>query len=178
MMKWVICALLALSVSLARAEVTSKGETGFSLRIIGEAPVTPAAAYEQFLRVDEWWVASHTWYGDSSNLVIEPKAGGCFCEIKEDNEVLHMLVTFVQPGVELKMVGGLGPLQMMGLHGGMSWRFEPFDNGTRIVQTYNVTGYAPGGLTDLAGIVDTVQTGQLDALVAKLSGARAQGSSE
>ena len=80
-----------------------------------------------------------------------------------------MLVSYVQPGVELKMVGGLGSLQMMGVHGAMSWRFEPIADGTRIIQTYNVTGYAPGGLKDVADIVDSIQTRQLNALVNKLS---------
>ena len=117
----------------------------------------------------EWWVKGHTWYGDANNLVLDAKAGGCFCEISGDNQVMHMLVTFVKPGEEVKMVGGLGPLQMMGIHGSMSWRFEAMDGGTRITQTYNVTGYAPGGLSDLADIVDAVQTGQLNALIAKLS---------
>ena len=85
--------------------------------------LTAAAAYDRFVAVDEWWVESHTWYGSRENLRIDARAGGCFCEISGDNQVLHMLVTYVQPGVELKMTGGLGPLQMMGLHGGMSWRF-------------------------------------------------------
>lgn len=159
----------------AFAEVTSSGETGFNLRITGEVDASPIEAYEQFVRVNEWWIENHTWYGDADNLSLEPRAGGCFCEISGDNEVLHMLVSYVKPGEEIKMIGGLGPLQMMGLHGGMSWRFEPVDdseqaaNRTRIIQTYNVTGYAPGGLKDLAGIVDAVQTDQLNALVAHIN---------
>lgn len=168
MMKKLLLLSLIFSPALF-ADVTSKGETGFNLKITAEVPVRPKQAYDQFIRVGEWWTKSHTWYGDSANLSIEPRAGGCFCEISGENEVLHMLVTFVQPGVELKMVGGLGPLQMMGVHGGMSWRFEDIDTGTRIVQSYNVTGYAPGGLSDLAEIVDAVQTGQMNALVNKLS---------
>ena len=125
--------LAATSVS---AEVMSRGDTGFNLRITGEVSAGPAEAYEQFLRINEWWRESHTWYGDADNLSIEPRAGGCFCEISGNNEVLHMLVTYVKPGEEVKMVGGLGPLQMMGIHGGMSWRFEAIEGGTRIVQTY------------------------------------------
>ena len=83
-----------------------------------------------------------------------------------------MLVTYVQPGREIRMVGGLGPLQMMGVHGGMRWTFEALPaGGTRITQTYNVTGYAQGGLGRLADIVNAVQTGQHDALVSKLTAA-------
>ncbi len=162
------CLTLLLLAGPAFAEVTAKGATGFNLRITGEVNVSPATAYEQFLKVEQWWLSSHTWYGKSENLRINAEAGGCFCEISGDNQVQHMMVTYVQPGVELKMVGGLGPLQMMGLHGGMSWRFEPHEGGTRIVQSYNVTGWAPGGLEDIADIVDSVQTDQLNALIQQL----------
>ncbi len=164
-----VTALLLLSGSL-RAEVIAKGENGFNLKIIGEVDASPGQAYEQFLRVDEWWVANHSWFGRRENFSLDARAGGCFCEIQGEQQVLHMLVTFVNPGAEIKMVGGLGPLQMMGLHGGMSWRFEALEDGqgTRIVQTYNVSGWAPGGLLDLAEIVDAVQTSQLNALIARL----------
>ncbi|MDG1232388.1 MAG: hypothetical protein P8P91_08965 [Pseudomonadales bacterium] len=169
MTKWVFSTALFMLSTAALADVTSKADTGFSLVITGVVETTPARAYEQFVRIDEWWLKGHTWYGKSENLSIEPRAGGCFCEISGDNQVMHMLVSYVQPGVELKMVGGLGSLQMMGVHGGMSWRFKPIPGGTRITQTYNVTGYAPGGLKDLADIVDSIQTSQLNALVNKLS---------
>jgi hypothetical protein len=169
MMKWVFSTFLFLLSAVALADVTSKGDTGFTLVITGEVKTTPVEAYDQFIRIEEWWLEGHTWYGRSENLSIEPKAGGCFCEISGDNQVLHMLVSYVQPGVELKMVGGLGSLQMMGVHGAMSWRFEPIADGTRIIQTYNVTGYAPGGLKEVADIVDSIQTSQLNALVNKLS---------
>jgi hypothetical protein len=169
MMKRLFSTFLFLLSAVALADVTSKGDTGFTLVITGEVKTTPVEAYDQFVRIEEWWLEGHTWYGKSENLSIEPKAGGCFCEISGDNQVLHMLVSYVQPGVELKMVGGLGSLQMMGVHGGMSWRFEPIPDGTRIIQTYNVTGYAPSGLKDVADIIDSIQTSQLNALVNKLS---------
>ena len=169
MTKWVFSTALFLLSAAALADVISKGDTGFTLVITGEVKTTPVEAYDQFIRIEEWWLKGHTWYGKSENLSIEPRAGGCFCEISGDNQVLHMLVSYVQPGVELKMVGGLGSLQMMGVHGGMSWRFEPMADGTRIIQPYNVTGYAPGGLKDVADIVDSIQTSQLNALVNKLS---------
>ncbi|MFP6794415.1 MAG: hypothetical protein VB996_14225 [Pseudomonadales bacterium] len=168
-MKWVFSTFLFLLSAAALADVTSKGDTGFTLVITGEVKTTPVEAYDQFIRIEEWWLEGHTWYGRSENLSIEPKAGGCFCEISGDNQVLHMLVSYVQPGVELKMVGGLGSLQMMGVHGAMSWPFEPIADGTRIIQTYNVTGYVPGGLKEVADIVDSIQTSQLNALVNKLS---------
>lgn len=155
--------------TISLADVVNKGEAGFNLRITGNVNTTPAEAFAQFIQIGEWWVKSHTWFGNADNLSIDARPGGCFCEKSGDREALHMLVTYVDPGQELKMVGGLGPLQMMGLQGGMSWRFEATDTGTRITQTYNVSGYAPGGLSDIADIVDAVQTQQLNALVNKLN---------
>ena len=162
--------LFTTAAATAHAEVLSSAATGFSLKITGQAPVSPDQAYAQFIKVADWWDASHSYYGDSNNFSIEPRAGGCFCEKSGDNEVLHMLVTFVRPGVEVRMVGGLGPLQMMGVHGGMSWTFTQLEDGnTLITQTYNVTGYSEGGLAGLAPIVDAVQTGQHNALLARLT---------
>lgn len=169
-MKWLASFFLITVSATTLADVIAKSETGFNLRITSEVSVTPEVAYDQFVKVDEWWVESHSWFGSRKNFSLEAKAGGCFCEIQGEKQVQHMQVTFVNPGEEIKMIGGLGPLQMMGLHGGMSWRFEPLEgsSGTRIVQTYNVTGWAPGGLLDLADIVDAVQTGQQNALTKRL----------
>ena len=166
-------ALLLLCLgTTSHADVTSKAATGFNLTITADVPVDADTAYNQFINVGDWWVASHTYSGRAENLSIEPRAGGCFCERDGDQEVLHMLVPYVQPGREIRMVGGLGPLQMMGVHGGMRWTFEALpEGGTRITQTYNVTGYAQGGLDRLADIVHAVQTGQHDALVSKLTAA-------
>ena len=161
-------AMTSVSATL-RAEVTARGDTGFNIKIERHLAADPADAYARFLRVDKWWIKSHTWFGDSQNLSIDPRAGGCFCEIDGDRQVHHMLVTYVDPGAEVKMTGGLGPLQMMGVHGGMSWRFESVENGTRLVLSYNVTGYAPGGLLDLAEVVDAVLSAQVDSLVTSFS---------
>ena len=163
-----LCFIIAISTSSALAEVTAKGETGFNLKISRAVPVEPAAAYNQFLKVDEWWIKGHTWFGSAENLSIDASAGGCFCEIDGERQVHHMLVTFVDPSQEIKLTGGLGPLQMMGVHGGMSWRFETAGTGTEIVLSYNVSGFAPGGLLDLAEVVDAILTAQLEALIAQL----------
>ena len=167
-MRSIICLVIALTAAPALAEITAKGETGFNLKISREVQTEPAVVYEQFLKISEWWIKGHTWFGSSDNLSIEAKAGGCFCEIDGERQVHHMLVTFVDPGREIKMTGGLGPLQMMGVHGGMSWRFEASETGTQIILSYNVSGFAPGGLLDLAEVVDAVLTAQIEALTARI----------
>lgn len=165
-----IILLASVLSSPAGAEVTHAADGGFSLRIEAEVPASPAAVWTQFVAVGEWWDADHSWFGKSENFSLEPAAGGCFCEREGDRSALHMLVSWVDPGRELRMIGGLGPLQGLALHGAMSWRFEPLDTGgTRIVHTYRVMGYLEDGLGGLAPVVDRVQSLQVSRLVEKLT---------
>ena len=152
------------------AEVRYAADNGFFLEVTREVAASPAMSYAQFIRVGEWWDSDHTWFGDAARLSLAEEAGGCFCERAGDRSAFHMLVTYVDPGKAMHLVGGLGPLQGLGLHGAMAWKFEELDDGgTRIVHSYRVTGYYPEGLQNLAKVVDQVQTGQVDALQARLN---------
>ena len=53
MMKWVFSTFLFLLSAVALADVTSKGDTGFTLVITGEVKTTPVEAYDQFIRIEE-----------------------------------------------------------------------------------------------------------------------------
>lgn len=168
-MKIAYFAFISFILLPASAEVLSSSSNGFVLQVETEVNVDTSEAYQQFLDVAQWWDAAHTYYGKSENLFIEAVAGGCFCEVSGDNQVLHMTITYVEPGKEIRMVGGLGPLQMLGVHGGMSWKFEQVaNNGTKIIHRYQVGGYVDGGLDKFASIVDKVQAGQLEQLRKKL----------
>ncbi len=161
--------LLIFSVAL-NAEVLSSADNGFSIKIEAEVNASQEQTYKQFLKVGEWWNQDHTWFGNSKGLSIKAKVGGCFCEKNGNQQALHMTVSYVNPNHEIRMIGGLGPLQTMGLHGGMTWKFEKIDtNKTRIIHTYNVSGYSKDGLKSLAPIVDKVQTIQVNGLVSKLN---------
>jgi len=165
----ILLVLLLLPFNL-EAKVISSGQNGFHIQIERTVKASQKVAYQQFLKIAEWWDADHTYFGKASNLSLQTRAGGCFCEINGDNQVLHMLVTYVEPNREVRMVGGLGPLQMMGIHGGMSWKFEAIDNNqTKIIHSYQVTGYSKDGLDKLAAIVDQVQQVQVDSLISKFS---------
>ena len=164
----VLLLILALAPGLALGKVERSADSGFEIRIEAVVSATPEAVYAQFLRVGEWWNQDHTWFGKSEGLFIEPRAGGCFCERSGDNTALHMIVSLVSVGREIRMIGGLGPLSGLGLHGAMSWTFEPAESGmTKITHIYRVTGYYPDGLTGLATIVDSVQSVQVAGLAAR-----------
>jgi uncharacterized protein YndB with AHSA1/START domain len=159
-------ALLALfSPGPARAEVKDAAPGGFTLENAVQVPADGATAWRALVEdVDRWWPSDHTWWGADSTLSIEPRAGGCFCERLGEQQALHMLVTFVDPGKLLRLTGGLGPLQGMGLHGALEFRLQPTATGTRVTMFYRAGGYTPDDLVKFARIVDQVQAIQLGGL--------------
>src|SRR3546814_604510 len=85
----------------------------------------------------------------------------------------HMVVVFAEPGKLLRLAGGLGPLQGMGLHGVMEWRLAPIEGGTRVTLFYRAGGYTPDDLSKFAPVVDRVQTLQLGGFADHLGAAPA-----
>ena len=156
----------SLSVLHVNAAVLDKSVSGFIIEIQAETDQSQKLSYQQFLRIDEWWDGDHSWFGDAANFYLEPRVGGCFCEVDGDRQAHHMSVTYIEPNKEVRMIGGLGPLQMMAVSGAMSWQFKSQENGmTLIVHRYTVSGYHKDGLDKLAPIVDQVQAGQLNRLI-------------
>ncbi len=162
-------ALTALCVA-ARAEVVAADAAGFISEHELRLPVSPTRAYEALTReVHAWWDASHSYSGDAANFSLDARAGGCFCEALADGgSVMHMHVLHADPGRLLRLGGGLGPLQGMGVSGSMDFALEAVEGGSLLKYRYAVHGYAPGGLEGLAPVVDEVQRGQLERLKAYL----------
>lgn len=158
---------------LAAPRVLDQSPAGFTVENTVEVGVDSRRAWQALVQeVGRWWPPDHTWYGNAAGLFIEARAGGCFCEHHGDRQALHMTVARVEPGRMLRLLGGLGPLQGMGLHGVLDFRLEPVDGGTRITMRYRAGGYAPEGLERLVPVVDAVQAQQLGALAAHLGGDR------
>jgi len=160
----VLLAVTALAAP-AHAEVRDAKPDGFTVENSVWVPATPQVAYAALVNdVGRWWPADHTWWGDASKLSISDKAGGCFCEIDGAQQAWHMTVTFTDPGKLMRMTGGLGPLQGMGLHGALEWRFAEENGGTRITLWYRAGGYTPDDIGKFAPVVDKVQGLQLGGL--------------
>lgn len=159
-----------LFASPIHAEVLDSGPAGFTLENVEIVPVDPDRAWRSLVDdIGRWWPSDHTWWGDATRLSLTPRAGGCFCEIDGPRHAEHMRVVFVDPGRLLRLTGGLGPLQGMGLHGVLEWRLSPeADGGTRIAMFYRAGGYSPDDLAAFAAVVDRVQGGQLGALAEHL----------
>lgn len=116
-------------------------------------------------QVDQWWPKDHSWW--EGTFTIDSHAGGCFCERHGEKSAQHMIISLVDPGVLLRMTGGLGPLQGLGLSGTLDWQLAPEEDNSQITTvtlTYRVNGYMPGGFAGLAPVVDQVQALQLGGL--------------
>ena len=161
-----LAALLACTVAApAHAAVKDATPGGFTLENTQVVPVDADTAWRALVDdVGKWWPKDHTWWGEAKNLSIDPRAGGCFCERNGAQQAEHMRVAFVDPGRTLRMVGGLGPLQGMGLHGALEFRLEPVEGGTKITLWYRAGGYTPDDLSKFVGVVDKVQGVQLGGL--------------
>ena len=125
----------------------------------------PQTSWQSFVNdVGQWWPADHSGWGDASKLLISEKVGGCFCELNGARQAWHMTVTFVDPGRLMRMTGGLGPLQGMGMDGALEWRFVAENGGTRITLWYRAGGYTPDELARFVPVVDKVQAPHLGGL--------------
>ena len=132
MKKLGIAAALLLAAGSARAEVADQGPAGFQVRHVVLIAAPPAKVRAAALDIGKWWSGSHTYSGDAKNLAID--ASGCFCEKLPDGFVRHMTLVYSAPDA-LRLAGALGPLA-----------FGKAADSTQLVLTYDVGGYAKGGL--------------------------------
>lgn len=149
----------------ASAAVQDSSPSGFTVENSVIVPVSATTAWAALVNdVDRWWPKDHSWWGHESRLTIDPRAGGCFCEISGERQAQHLQVVFVNPPNLLRLTGALGPMQGMGLSGVVEWRLKVAESGTRITLWYRAGGYSPEDLVKLAPVVDEVQGLQLGGL--------------
>ena len=83
--------VIAVRATPARADVLDATDAGFSIKIALAVNATPAAVFQAITgRITAWWSPSHTFSGSSSNLTLDPRPGGCFCERLPGGGVQHM----------------------------------------------------------------------------------------
>ena len=161
--------LAAFASSAASAEVVQASPAGF---VVHETAVVKAgreSVWAALVEPARWWSKDHSWSGDAGNLTLEPRAGGCFCEILPGGgSAEHMRVVQARPGSLLRLKGALGPLQSEALEGLLTIELKSVDGATSIEWTYVVGGYARFPLQEIAPAVDAVlgeQSGRLAALM-------------
>jgi len=161
-MRRTIAAALALAAlaGAARAEVTDKSAAGFEVTHKLTIAAAPRKVWDSLMRPDRWWSSAHTFSGAAKNLYFDPS--GCFCERLKVGAVRHMTIVFNDGSTALRLEGGLGPLQLTGASGHLGFSLKPAGAGIELTTTYDVGGYAKGGLADqFAAPVDKVLGEQL-----------------
>lgn len=136
--------LLALSLLAtplaAPAAVQQSAADGFLVTHAFESAAPAARIYVALSTPARWWDPAHTWSGDAANLHLEPRVGGCFCERWGERGAEHLRVVWAAPPAELRLQGGLGPLQEMGVAGLLRYQLKRSDSGTRVELSYRVSG--------------------------------------
>ena len=157
-----IMAALLFAVPAAHADVVTRSETGFVVRLVSEVTASPAEAWKTILQPAQWWQSQHTFSGDAANLTLDPQVGGCFCEVQ------HMRVLYVEPPRALRLTGALGPLQSEALSATMTITVKPTEKGSRILFDYVVGGFMRYKVEDIAPAVDRMLAAQLTSLAGRL----------
>jgi hypothetical protein len=161
-MKRLIGAALGFAVlaGAAQAEVTDKSAAGFEVTEKATIAAPPGKVWDMLMRPNHWWDSAHTWSGDAKNLSFD--ASGCFCERLKKGGVRHMMIAYADGATQLRLFGALGPLQFTGASGHLGVTLKAAGAGTDVVMTYDVGGYAKGGLAEtFAAPVDHVLGEQL-----------------
>ena len=158
--------LVALTAApgFAQSEVLQKSDSEFFIRLETVLDHDSQAVYRGLAALPAWWNPSHSHSGEAANLSFELQAGGCFCERWGQSSVEHLRVIYAVDGREVRLAGGLGPLQAMPVNGLMRWRLVPQGDKTALTWEYSVWGSASNQLESLAQPVNDVLAQQVQGL--------------
>ncbi|MCH8143015.1 MAG: ATPase, partial [Proteobacteria bacterium] len=109
---WIFTVVFTVGSSV-QAEVTAVSEQGFTSEHELDIAADPDRIYAALTaEIHLWWDATHSYSGKAENFYLEARAQGCFCEkLPSGGSVRHMQVVFADAGKQLRLSGGLGPLQ-------------------------------------------------------------------
>ena len=170
----------------ASAEVIEARDAGFVVRHVAEVAADPASAWAVLIEPADWWNSAHSFSGDSENFTLDPRAGGCLCEMLPADDdrpapgsVRHMTVIFVDPASALRLDGPLGPLQSEALNAILTITLKSEDGQTtRIVFDYVVGGFMRYETAQIAPAVDRVIGEQLERLADRIGRPPAEATNE
>jgi uncharacterized protein YndB with AHSA1/START domain len=146
-----------LATSATHAETSNVSANGFTSSFREEVKAGTDEVWKAIAQLPRWWSDAHTWSGKASNMTLELRAGGCWCESWEGGQsAQHGQVLMVQPGRVIRMAAGLGPLQELPAQGVLTIVTSAQEGKTFLRMTYRVGGPPDLGLDKLAPAVDQV----------------------
>lgn len=164
MKRLLLAAILSASASAASAEVTDRSENGFTLSYERAVTASDAAILAGIGRPSAWWSDAHTYSGSASNITLDLRSGGCWCEALPGGGVKHGEAVLVWP--ERRMVrfdAPFGPLQSIGADAVLTMTWSEADGGvSRMLKwTFVVAGPGAGAMADPIDGVIGEQFGRL-----------------
>lgn len=155
---------LALLAVPAAAEVVSRSDNGFTLSFERPVAASPEAILNAVATPAAWWSDAHTYSGAASNISLELRPGGCWCEALPGGGVKHAEAVLVWP--ERRMVrfeAPFGPLQATGAAAVLTMTWAEADNGAAraLKWTFVVEGTGTGAMADVIDGVIGEQFGRL-----------------
>ena len=164
-MRYGLAALALAAATPAHAAIVSAQSNGFELKHSADLPFPPARALAAFADFGQWWSKSHTYSGNAARMSLQLRPGGCLCEQLDDGGgVEHMRVAYYQPGEQIVLTGGLGPLLYEATSAVMVVRAVKTATGSRLELNYRAAGFARGNGTQMAAGVDQVLREQVERL--------------
>ena len=120
MRQFLPAAALLLASTPAHAEVFERSASGFVIRRTADVAANIPNTWLELLQPADWWNPKHSYSGDAQNLSIDPRVGGCFCEVlpaeaggenhRPRGGVEHMRIVYIEQNRALRMSGALGPV--------------------------------------------------------------------
>ena len=165
---WLIVTALFVCASPAAAAVQTASPSHIALAYEVELAGSPDVAWENLTQISKWWSSDHTYSGQAQNLTLDKRPGGCWCETWAGGGVEHARVVMAMPGKVLRIEGGFGPLQGLGVKATMTFMLKPATQvgKTKLQVTYLVNGSADTKLDGLAAPIDGVLATQFGRLAA------------
>ncbi len=164
----VVAAALALPQVCVAAVVDSQ-PNGFAIQQTIHIAATPDKVYAVLVKPSLWWSSAHTFSHSASNLTLDARGGGCFCEKMDDGgSVEHAEVAFADPGKALRLRGPFGPFQGQGVDSALTFTLSAKDGGTELVLDNIVGGYMKGGFANWPAAADGMLSEQMSRLKAYL----------
>lgn len=170
MMRFAIVIGALLLSTPAAAKVSESSSSGFVIQLGIDVPADADRTWTELVAPRKWWSPEHSYSGDAANFSLDPRAGGCFCEVLPNKtspkaaprgSVEHMRVVYVEQPRALRMTGALGPLQAGAGMGTLTVILKAEPEGTRVLWEYVYGGFVRGDVPALARAVDGVLAEQV-----------------
>ena len=167
-----LAAALAAVAGPAAAEVKSRSADAFTLSYERRVTASAEAVLEAIGRPGAWWSDAHTYSGSASNITVDLRPGGCWCEALPGGGVKHAEAVLVWPEQRMVMFEApFGPLRSIAAEAVLTMSWADAEGGAirTLKWTFVVNGPGAGAMADA---VDAVTAEQFGRLADHLDGAR------